>query len=314
MMTWFKRISLLVLLIGFNFVPVQSNDLAAIVRVLAEDVWFVRANTDAQFHVSAGAVAPFGIGDTIVTGDDGRVLITLDDESQILLLPDSRYTILDFAETDAENIFFGGLLDGIAIHRFAESSSLDYELESHHFLLDSSRGHFAVWSIADGLNAVTVASGEVEIQFENETQTVTANQGFAVPYSEMAIALDAPLHASQVVGLAVNCNGTVSTNGSEGLRLRAGAALDYRVVDILQDGQSVRIVGTTDNNLWYRIPFQTGFGWIFSRLIDTDCDNLERFPNLVNEAPEQIRGVTELELEFLEAFYGTNETNTVFYR
>ncbi|MGJ3239227.1 MAG: SH3 domain-containing protein [Anaerolineae bacterium] len=313
-MNWIKWISLLMLFLSVHPTFTQSDELAATVTIIADDVHFIRANTDAAFPLSVGAVAPFGIGDQIVTGSNGRALIGLDTSAQILLLPDSSYTIRNYAPIDPATAIFSGLLEGIAIHQFTESLSIDYQLQTNRFTLDATDGDFEVWSIEGGLNAVTTARGTVTVQFENTTQTVTANQGFALPYSPVPIALNAPLHASQVVGLAVDCNGIVRTNGSAGLRLRAGAALDYLVVDVLQDGQRVRIVGITENGLWYRIPFQTGFGWIFSSLIDADCDNLEQFPNLIGEAPEQIRSVTEFEQDLLEPFYGTYLTNFVFYR
>jgi len=314
MMIRHNWISILLLALSFNLISAQSNELAATVTIIADDVWFIRANTESEFLLAPGAIAPFGIGDTIVTGENGRALILPDENSQILLLPNSRYTIQQFTQTASEIALFQGQLDGIAVHRISETASLEYELETNDFVVNSTEGHFAVWSIDNRLNAVTTASGEVAVQINNSIQTVSSNQGFATPYSEESISLESPLHASQVVGLAINCQGIVNTNGSEGLRLRAGAALDYIVVDLLQDGQTVDIVGTTNNSLWYRIPFQTGFGWIYSSLIDADCDNLEQFPDLVGEDPEQIQSVTETELELLEPFFGIPVNNSVFYR
>ena len=313
-MTRHNWIGILLLVLSFNLISAQSNELSARLAIIADDVWFIRANTESEFPLSPGALAPFGIGDTIVTGENGRALIVPDENSQILLLPNSSYTIQEFTQADSAIVFFQGQLDGIAVHRIRETSSLNYELETHNFILNATEGHFTVWSIDAGLNAVTTASGEVTVQIDNRVQTVSSNQGLATPYSEESISLEAPLHASQVVGLAVNCEGIVNTNGSEGLRLRAGAALDYIVVDVLEDGQAVEIVGTTDNALWYRIPFQTGFGWIYSSLIDADCEALEQFPDLVGEYPEQIQSVTETELELLEPFFGIPLTNSVFYR
>ena len=75
MMTRHKWISIFLLLFSFNLISAQSNELAATVTIIADDVWFIRTNTSSEFPLSPGAIAPFGIGDTIVTGENGRALI-----------------------------------------------------------------------------------------------------------------------------------------------------------------------------------------------------------------------------------------------
>lgn len=308
-------ISLIVVFTLITSIYAQDSDLSAVIEVLGEDVAFIRGNTTTELTLSVGAVAPFGIGDRIRTGSNGRVLITISDEAQLLVLPNSEYEIVDLRQDDAGVIYLSSRQIGIVLHDFnAPIDNFDYHLEISSFDITQAEGHFLVWNVPEGLRAVTVASGEVQLVADSTEHSVTENTGFSISGANEVVEISQPLHASQVVGITVNCNGVVNTGGSEGLRLRAGAALDYQVVDILQDGQAVQIVGTTENGLWYRLPFQTGFGWIFRSLIDATCGNLAQFPNLFDEAPERIINATDIEIELLTPFYGTPESNLVFYR
>lgn len=305
----------LVLMVGT--ISAQPVKQAAIIRVIGQEIFFQRQNTTVEHPLRASAVALLGVGDRIRTGENGRVLISLQDQYAVLLLPNSEYTLLDFEYDDLGVMRVDARLSGIAIHNFEDSAqTLDYRLEAETFDVGASVGDFAVWSVPNlGLQAVTNALGEVDIYPEDDIHvTIGSGMGFAVSYSTEPVPLTLPLHASQLVAQSVKCDGIVNINTTEGLRLRAGAALDFLVVDALEDKQHVSITGTTENGLWYRIPFQTGFGWIYSSLIIADCEDLRRFPNLFGEAPERVRTVTPTELEMLTPFYGTPETNNVFYR
>lgn len=299
-------------------ISAQTAELSAVIEVIGKDIAFIRGNTTNELTLSARSIAPFGIGDRIRTGSNGRVLITISEGTQLLVLPNSEYEIVDLSQDDADVISLSARQTGIVLHDFnAPTDSFDYHLEAISFNVTQAYGHFLVWNVINGINglqAVTVASGEVTVVADNVEHSLTENTGFSVSGADEVVAISTPLHASQVVGITVNCEGIVNTGVSEGLRLRAGAALDYQIVDILQDGQSVQIVGETENGLWYRLPFQTGFGWIYSSLIDAACGNLDQFPNLINETPERIIDATEIEVELLAPFYGTPESNFVFYR
>lgn len=305
------------LLLGSAPLQAQPVELAAIIRVIGQNIVFQRENTQTELSLRPTSVALLGVGDTIRTGENGRVLIHLADGYEILLLPNSEYTLINFERNDFGVVQADAALVGIAVHNFTDTKErLQYQLQAETFEVSATAADFAVWAVPNlGLQAVTNALGEVEIYPEGETQvSITAETGFAVSYSTQPVSLNLPLHASQLVAQSVKCDGVVNINTTEGLRLRAGAALDFLVVDALEDKQHVSITGTTENGLWYRIPFQTGFGWIYSSLIIADCEGLRRFPNLYGEAPERVRGVTPTELEMLTPFYGIPETNNVFYR
>lgn len=313
---WSIGLLVFLLIIPAGMIFAQGGQLSAAVTILSEELHFQRVDTDAELRLPAGASAPFGIGDRIRTGDNGRALVTINDDDQLLLLPNSELEVRLFERDDEGNVRFEAFLSGIAVHRLTSvASSTSFQLSTELFTITEAENQFAVWAVEGGLQAVTSFDGEITFTLnDGESYTVPPESGFAFLYSNEAVELRFPLHASQVVAKSVDCPGIVSTNGSEGLRLRAGAALDYQVVDILQDGQQVTIVGTTENGKWYRIPFQTGFGWIFSSLIEANCDGLQTFPDLIGEEPESLSGATEQEVELLEAFYGTPQTNTTFYR
>lgn len=308
-------ICLTILCLAVTSLSAQSGELSAAVRILGDEVFFQRVNTDTEFLLSEGANAPFGIGDVIRTGQNGRVLITVNEDTQILVLPNSTYEIIDFSRDEAGHVSLGAQQEGIVLHDFnASTEDFTYQLETSTFSISQAEGRFLVWAVPTGLQAVTVSTGTLTLEFDDNEYFITDNRGFAIEGFDIVVPLSAPLHASQAVARSVNCQGIVDTGGSEGLRLRAGAAIDYQIVDVLADGQAVSIVGATENGLWYRLPFQTGFGWIYSDFIVGTCVNLSEFVNLVDERPEQIDDATEIEIELLEPFYGTPQSNLVFFR
>lgn len=317
---WRLLIVMSSLLLSVMIVPAQDIQFAVSAQVIGEDsITFMRENAQNSLQLRAGAIFIFGIGDRITTGDNGRVIISLTENDHILLLPNSQYELRTYTQEADSNPQIESWLSGIAIHQFsATSDPLDYTLHTEQYtiqLTNDTEQSFTTWAVNNGLSASTVSSGEITLHYEdNNSILLTDNSGFALPFSDEPVALETPLHASQVIALASNCEGIVTTNGSQGLRLRAGAALDYIVVDVLDDDEMVKIAGTTENGLWYRIPFQTGFGWMYSSLIEADCNNLPVFPNLVNEQPERIHRVSNIELSILEDFYGRPVTNPTFFR
>ena len=300
-------------------VAAQVEYFAATVLVIADDVTFLRASAQNEIQLNAGAVTVFGIGDNVRTGENGRALIRFSETSFFLLLPNSEYQLTNYSQQPDEIIALEATLTGIAVHQFPQADSVfNYTVGNDTLTVTTSNEsdqRFAVWTVPDGLQAATVATGRIHLQQSSDEAVIEIGEssGYAIPYSEGVVELSSPLHASQVVGLVSSCTGIVNTSGSEGLRIRGGAALDYVVVDVRQDGDEVSIVGTTENGLWYRIPFQTGFGWMFSNLMIADCGELPVSPNLFREDPEQISNVTAMELEILEPFYGLPSTNTTFY-
>lgn len=295
----------------------NTDERSAVVNVIASEVFVQRADAINELPLRTGAVAPLGAGDRLRTGENGRALITFDDANPLYLLPETTYTLEHFRMGD-EGIHVSGFLEGIAIQAFDESlaDAWTYRLHTDVLTVAQPSALFAVWAVADRLEAVISAEGTLLAEAANMDDQIAIDpaNGIFPTASNDVIALNAPYHASQLLALAIGCRGTVFTGGSEGLRTRRGAALDYPIVDVLQDGQGAWIVGITENELWYRIPYQTGFGWLFRDFVQADCSGLPRFPNLVGEANEIISGVTALELDFLEPFYGLPAGNTIFYR
>lgn len=307
---------LCLLTIMVSFSSLAQDTLATSVTVIGEDLYFSRTNTDTEFTLSEGAVSPFGIGDTIRTGDNGRAIIQVSNNAEILLLPNTVYTVINYAPENGRNLFIGQI-EGIAIHRLADAN-LDYQLIATGFDLEmvTDEADFGVWAVQDrpSLQAITSLRGELAINVDDVTLSVTDGTGRLPALIEELVTLDGLLHPTQIADTVALCDGVVNTNGGAGLRLRAGAALDYPIVGILQDGQAVQIIGTTENGLWYRIPDLTSYGWMFSNLIDADCDALPTFENLVGEVPERIDDVTERELDLLAPYYGLPSENITFYR
>lgn len=315
-----KRPSLLLLVCCFAFAnsSAQFTELSAVVMVISEPVLIQRAGTETELPLREGSIAPVGAGDQVRTDENGRLILLFPNTNRLYLLPNTQYELREFISPDSGFFRVNGYLhEGIAIQQFQEDPQRwQYRLETSALTVIEPSSLFAVWAVTDRLEAVISADGEIFVQKPDQGDLirVPSTAGLFATLSNESQPLLPPYHAAQLLALSLNCRGVVSTGGGEGLRLRRGAALDYQIVDLLQDGQNVFITGITENGLWYRIPFQTGFGWIYSSLVRANCPALPRFANLVGESNEQIDGVTPVELEFLEPFYSLPRTNPVFYQ
>lgn len=319
-MNLLKRPSLLLLVYCFALAnsSAQSIELSAVVMVISEPVLIQRAGTETDLPLREGSIAPIGAGDQVRTGVNGRLILLFPDTNPLYLLPSTHYELQEFTSSDSGFFRVSGYLhEGIAIQQFHEDPQhWQYRLQSSALTVLKPSSHFAVWAVTGRLEAAISVAGELLVQKPDQSDeiSIASEAGLFATLSNESQPLVPPYHAAQLLALSLNCRGVVSTGGGEGLRLRRGAALDYQIVDLLQDGQNVLITGITENGLWYRIPFQTGFGWIYSSLVRANCPALPRFPNLVGESNEQIDRVTPIELEFLEPYYGLPRTNPVFYQ
>jgi hypothetical protein len=297
----------------------QTTALSAAVTVLGDGVTLLRAGAVNPLSLRVGSTAPLGAGDQLTTGVDGRVLITFPEADGLYLLPDSRYMLTAFNRLDGERFQLEAELHGIAVQTFtSDPVDWDYALITPALTVTRPSEHFIVWAIPDRFETVISAMGVATVQTETRPEgvDVPAQSGVMPMYNPEAIPLEAPYHAVELLALAINCVGTVETGGSDGLRLRRGAALDYQVVGILYDDQAAHVVGITQNGRWYRIPYLTGFGWIYRELVVTtrDCTDLPVSPSLVGEANETVFSASELEIELLSPFYGPPRDNPLFYR
>ncbi|MCU0466550.1 MAG: SH3 domain-containing protein [Anaerolineae bacterium] len=316
---WLTLVGLMLALAVSLTAHAQPGELSAVVTVVGEGVMLLRAGASNPLPLRVGSVAPLGSGDQLATGVNGRAFVTFPEENRLYLLPDSRYTLQTFAALDGGRFELSASVEGIAIQTFTNApDDWDYRLETAALTITQPSAHFAVWAIPDRLlETVISADGILTVETPNQPDSVTVStgEGFFPAFAASVMAMEPPYHAVELLSLALDCDGVVSTGGSDGLRLRRGAALDYPVVGALRDGQSVTIVGTTENGLWFRIPYLTGFGWIFSNLVVTEsCGSLPVSPNLVGESNEEISGATAEELTLLEPFYGLPSANPLFYR
>lgn len=316
---WFSLVAIVALLgLGVTFgAHAQTSELSAVVTVVGDGVTLLRAGAINPLPLTVGSVAPFGAGDQLFTGVNGRALIAFPDLNAVYLLPDSRYQLTAFTALDDGRFRLEAVLDGIAVQTFsADTADWDYRLVTPGLTVVRPSEHFAVWALPGRFETVISAVGVALVVNEASPDgvEVEAETGWMPMYSEAPISLEAPYHAVELFALAINCQGTVSTGGTDGLRLRRGAALDYPIVGTLDDGQAVYLVGITQNGLWYRIPYLTGFGWLYSELVAADCADLPVSPNLVGEANETVAGASEAEITLLTPFYGTPSDNSLFYR
>ncbi len=295
----------------------QTTELSAVVTVVGEGVTLLRAGAINPLPLPVGAIAPFGVGDQLMTEVNGRALIAFPDVNALYLLPDSRYELTAFAGLDGGRFRLEGILNGIAVQTFSsDAADWEYRLVTPALTVVTPSEHFIVWGLPGRFETVISAVGTALVTSDSHPDgvEVAAGTGWMPLYNEASLALESPYHAVELLARVIDCRGVIMTGGSEGLRLRRGAALDYPVVGALDDDQQVYLVGITDNAKWYRIPYLTGFGWLYRDLVIAECSGLPVSPSLVGEANETVAGATELEIELLTPFYGTPSQNPLFYQ
>ena len=296
----------------------STQQLSAVVTVITEGVYVQRGGTAREFPLSEGSIFPLGINDHIRTDDNGRIFISFFDDNQLYMLPESTFVLHEFSTQSDETITLTGELNGIAIGQFIDNSALGaFNLITDGLTVTQPSALFAVWAVDDSqLQAAISAEGDlgVEKSDQGDVLNIPSESGILTYFDIDAVMLNPPFHPAQLLVRGIDCMGIVATGSNEGLRLRSGAALDYSVVDVFQERQEVSIVGTTENGLWYRVPFLTGFAWSFSNLIIADCEGLPRLPNLVRERNESIEEITDAELTLLTPFYGLPNDNPIFYQ
>ncbi|MEO1645769.1 MAG: SH3 domain-containing protein [Chloroflexota bacterium] len=294
----------------------QTSNFAATVTIVAEGVTFSRDNIEQTFILPVGSVTPFGEGDRIETNATGRAIITLVDGYNILLLPDSTYSVRSFEEISSDILTFAGMLEGIAIHDFMQqTTTLAYELNTPEFnVINSTDANFAVWASENYLQAVTVASGVITLLNADESITVETAEGFAIPFSDEPVSLqNSSYHGVHAVRASVNCQGVINTTNPLGVRVRSGASQAYIATVVVLDGTPIDIVAIDEDARWYRVALFSEFGWVSTELVEAECEGLPELRFAFSEMPERFSAVTDSERPFLLPYYGDFFTNPNFY-
>ncbi len=309
-------LSIGVLLFLFHVSSTASADGVALSgRVVNPDVVYSIASAERSFTLLEDAVFALAAGDTLTTGRGGRVYVRLEDALEILVLPNTHIEIVASEVAEPESIRLLVRIDGSAIARFSDlrQTQVVLEIEADHSTIRADEGWFAVWSNLENGDVVTVAQGNLRVEALGRTEVISPEDAIRVDRSSLnVIQVQPPYNGARVIGIIDGCDGRVQSLLPL-LNIRAGTTLGYAEIGFLDNGAQIRIMGRTTDGNWYRIQRFSGFGWVLSSAVQTDCVPPE-YPNLYGENNRELFNVEGIELVLLTPFYGSFESDPWFYR
>jgi hypothetical protein len=285
---------------------------AARLEVTYEGVELRRAGTVRWLTLPDNAIAPLGAGDQIRTDATGRTLIHFRDDSTLLLLPETAYTLEEYS-VDAGTIRLYARLDGAGLQTV--NNIANFRLEAFNMTITEAEGQFALWSDRFTPDSVTVATGHAMLQSATSITRLETGQGYRYqPHTPDVQAFEPPLNRARLIGVLDGCPGLVTTiEATRGVLVRTGAGTGYQRRGLIEDDRTVPLLARTQSGFWTRIQYASGFGWVVSDAVTTDCD----LPRLPDDTPEEdIRRAINAdprERELLRPFYGNPALDGWFY-
>lgn len=311
-----KHCMIIIITLLMTIAASAQDNLAAVIEIRYEGVELRRENSDVWLPLPQYAVAFIGAGDTIRTDEQGRVQVSFDESTHLLLLSNSELTLTTLA-SDTDTLSLEAMLIGNAIFETSSDNPFDpFNLVLNDLTITDPALLMGIWSFTDATDAVTVAQGNAIVLMNDISVDVPAETGFfAEPERSESIAFDPEWHAAGLEARLYGCEGVVQTAGDTPLLVRTGPGRGFQPMGTLDVSRIVPLMATTATTGWTRIQFLTGFGWIQSLAIESDCTDL---PVVPDDSPEEkfvtIINVTDDELSVLRPFIDSPANNAFVYQ
>lgn len=295
---------------------IAQENISVVIDVRFEGVEIRRDNSDLWLPLPRGAIAFIGAGDTIRTDDEGRVDILFDENAHMLLLSNSDFTVTVF-QIDDDRLLLEGMLNGTATLEVASDDVFDsFNFNLNDLAVIDPATLMSFWSFAEATDAVTVAQGNAIVNFDNNEILVMAESGFFADGTlTEAIPFKPEWSAAALESILYGCEGIVQTASGSPLLVRTGPGRGFQAMGTLDVSRIVQLLSTTETTGWTRIQFLSGFGWIQSSAINSECINL---PTLPDDTPEErfitIINVRDDERVLLEPFFTSPANNAFTYK
>lgn len=294
-----------------------QNAYAAILEVRYRGVEVLLAGTTTWLPLTQDAITPLGAGDAVRTLERGRALITFDTVGSVILLNDSQFELEAYTQNEAGQWQIEGQVMGVAVQTIsAPEDFAAYRMAFGSMTLTSPTASAGFWSETSGADTLVVADGEGILERGASTYTLQAGEGLR-SNADMPTAITPPLlNAARLEAQLIGCDGIIKTVDRTGLYVRLGPSQAYEAVDLLPDELPVPVVGITESGEWSRIQYLSGFAWMFTIALESDCgQDLERYPDSTRrERLIRTFNASESEVMALEPFFGRPVQNPVFYQ
>lgn len=289
---------------------------AALLTVTHAGVQMMRENTAQWLDLPSGSEAPFGIGDAVKTDEEGRAIIIFQDAINVLILPRSTYTIIDFRVD--KGLYLSAKLDGDMLQQvFSGSSIRAYSLVTPVLTVVQPAQWMGIWSRGGEAGAAVVAEGEGGIEANATGEGFSLSSGGGVRLEAEGegtfATIEAPLTAPHLEGHLKGCPGKIQTAKELNLNVRVGPGFSYTVIGNIDNNAFVQLMGISEFNTWYRIQAFSGFGWVRRELVQSNCDSLPVLPTGSREYNTGLHDIQPDELALLQPFYGLPESDPWFY-
>lgn len=295
----------------------QEDTEAAIATTITIDYRGVELQLDGATNplpLPQGAVAPIRVGDVVRTDDTGRATIDLLGSGEILLLPNSTFSFTVLMQDENDTPTVAMTLDGTLIQR-TRSQAVNYMLQTAQLHITQPAIAFAVWSRTDSPDVVAVVGGRLTLQADDETFTLSRNQGFWADETAPTVAdITPPLNAARIDAQLNGCIGTVQTTGGVELRVRNGTTTEFTAMGAVPDGEQIALLGVTESGTRYRVQYLSDYGWVEAVAIQNDCTDLPIFPDITGEQSLTVTNALRPTIDLLRPYFGSPADNLWFYR
>lgn len=311
-----KSILISLTLLFLTVTAVAQDNISAVIVIDFEGAEIRRDNSDLWLPLPQNAIAFIGAGDTIRTDGEGRVDVLFNDDSHMLMLSNTEFTLNSFAQNN-DLLSFEGAVTGNAIIK----ASSDLPFESFNLMLNDIEitqpaALMSIWSFTDATDVVTVAEGLATIINNGTEIDVPAESGFFAEEDRTeSVAFDPEWHAAGLEASLYGCEGVVQTANNVGLLVRTGPGRGFQAMGTLDVSRKVFLMANTETTGWTRIQFLTGFGWIQSLAVQSECTDL---PVFSDDSPEEkfvtLVNVTDDEFVLLQPFFQSPAENAFVYK
>ncbi|MGJ3241238.1 MAG: FecR domain-containing protein [Anaerolineae bacterium] len=289
-------ISLCCLMIGFSVTA--QNEFAASLDVLNAGVEVQRVNTNRFITVEIEAIV--GVGDIIRTDDTGEARITFfADGTDVTLEPATEYRIVEFDGDDEDFRLTVDVIAGQATHRLNRTLGANsrYDVETPGMTLAAQGTTFAIRVEDTGRSSMLVFEGLVDAGAEADSANVSVGFGVrSAVDAELSDVVRADTFA-QLDSALDGCPVTVTTVDDVSINVRSAPSLDAPQIGVILASDIDRFYGVNTSGNWYRVVYESEFGWILSSnaTLETDCAGLRLFEDSFAENQEVLPDAPDAE-------------------
>ncbi|GEM_PF-968788 len=298
-----------------------AEEVAIRFLITASEVALQRENTLDARAIQQDAVALFGVGDKLITGERGRAVLDFSGVQTALLLPNSQLSFIAVSDETGTTTLHLHLDGHIIFDRPTPAANLIIRVETSYLTVSATKA-IGIWANYENSDIVTTPVEPVRIDTGETFQTINAGEGIFVDETETQIVglLDngAPyVHAAQLIGILKGCPAIVTRTAGQSLNVRVGSNINTSPIGYVDENAAVALVGVNENGQWSRVQRFSGFGWIFTSYVDQlilECPERPTYPAVHFERNLELNELQPVEIRLIQPFYGIPESNPWVFR